>query len=44
LCRPEGLLGEGKERRAKGFFLIFKEGLTHPSLSLCRPEGLLAEG
>jgi hypothetical protein len=44
LCRPEGLLAEGLERRAESFFPICNEGFTLPSLSLFRPDGLLAEG
>jgi len=44
LCRPGGLLENGKMKRKKKSGLTFFEGLTPPSLSLCRPDGLFAEG
>mgnify|MGYP006940465017 CR=1 FL=1 len=39
LCRPLGLLENGKMKRKKKSGLTFYEGLTPPSLSLCRPPG-----
>jgi len=39
LCRPKGLLVEGKIKGKRNSGLTFFEGLTPPSLSLCRPTG-----
>ena len=44
LCRPLGLLENGKKKRKKKSGLTFNEGLTHPSLSLCRPPGFFCRG
>ncbi|HPL51332.1 MAG TPA: hypothetical protein PLW08_01620 [Candidatus Cloacimonas acidaminovorans] len=42
LCRPDGLLKKGKEKR-KNSGLLSSEGLTPPSLLLFRPSGFLAK-
>ncbi len=44
LCRPDGLLENGKMKRKKKSGLTFYEGLTPPSLLLFRPLGLLENG